>query len=360
MSMLVKKRFEFVDIVKGICILLIIRGHINYSFFPEWVNENEFYTIWYVSGFYLIGGFFLKEADLLNPKNLLKKKIPALYLKSLYFFLPATLLHNYLLQIGYYPASIKPFITLSDWGRALGKVFMGMSFEKLVEPLWFALALFYGLVFLSIMAYGLKSINKYSHMNMFIVSLIACAISGYISNYTDIHFPPRIATAVSSTVLISLGYLIFNSSYKSFNNKCIFVISLVILLSYTYTIGAAPGMLIGMIVNEYPDIITLLVGTLAGVYFICYLSCYLEHSVLGVILAHCGKESFYLMALHIMFIRLLAILLSKYPVCGISIDDFTFNTNFIGFFILFFGSIVLTFISITLVRRIKRLICKIG
>lgn len=45
MSMLVKKRFEFVDIVKGICILLIIRGHINYSFFPEWVNENEFYTI---------------------------------------------------------------------------------------------------------------------------------------------------------------------------------------------------------------------------------------------------------------------------------------------------------------------------
>lgn len=32
MSMLVKKRFEFVDIVKGICILLIIRGHINYSF----------------------------------------------------------------------------------------------------------------------------------------------------------------------------------------------------------------------------------------------------------------------------------------------------------------------------------------
>ena len=45
MSMLVKKRFDFVDIAKGICILLIIRGHINYSFFPEWVNENEFYTI---------------------------------------------------------------------------------------------------------------------------------------------------------------------------------------------------------------------------------------------------------------------------------------------------------------------------
>ena len=172
---------------------------------------------------------------------------------------------------------------------------------------------------------------------MFIVSLIACAISGYISNYTDIHFPPRIATAVSSTVLIYLGYLIFNSSYKSFNNKYIFVISLVILLSYTYTIGAASGLLIGMIVNEYPDIITLLIGTLAG-----------------------GKESFYLMALHIMFIRLLAILLSKYPICGISIDDFTFNTNFIGFFILFLGSIVLTFISITRGRRIKRLICKIG
>ena len=35
MSMLVRKRFEFVDIAKGICILLIIRGHINYSFFQS-------------------------------------------------------------------------------------------------------------------------------------------------------------------------------------------------------------------------------------------------------------------------------------------------------------------------------------
>lgn len=62
-----KERKQFVDIAKGICILLIARGHLNYDFLPSWLNENEFYTIWYVSAFMLIAGFFCKENDLYNP-----------------------------------------------------------------------------------------------------------------------------------------------------------------------------------------------------------------------------------------------------------------------------------------------------
>lgn len=108
-----------------------------------------------------------------------------------------------------------------------------------------------------------------------------------------------------------------------------------------------------MIVNEFPDVVMLLAGTIAGVYFVCYLSRYLENTTIGTALAYCGKESFYLMAMHIMFIRMLAILLSKYPVCGISIDGFTFNTTFIGFCILFFGSIGCTLYSLIIFRKIK-------
>lgn len=66
-------RQKWVDIAKGICILLIIRGHIYYNFFPNWVNEDEYFTIYHVSAFYVIAGFFMKEERLLNTFTFVKK-----------------------------------------------------------------------------------------------------------------------------------------------------------------------------------------------------------------------------------------------------------------------------------------------
>lgn len=185
-------RCQYVDIAKGICILLIARGHLNYNFFPAWMNENEFYTIWYVSAFMLIAGFFAKQEDLYSPITTLKKKGRALYLKSLYFFIPATLLHNFFINHGLLSQSIPLYSSTKDWIIAWGKVFTGMSFEKMVEPLWFALTLFYAFLFLSLYLWMMRKWKKNSIKYEFLGLLIFASTACFLNNYTTAHLPPRL------------------------------------------------------------------------------------------------------------------------------------------------------------------------
>lgn len=187
-----KTRSTYVDIAKGICILLVARGHLNYNFLPDWANEHEFYTIWYVSAFMIIAGFFLKDADMYSPMSTIKKKGRVLYLKSLYFFLPATLLHNWFVSNGLLASTQGFYESGKDWAIAIGKVFCGLSFEKMVEPLWFAVTLFWGFLFLSLFLCIMR-IQKWDNWKYETICLL-CTTSAicYINNYTNLHIPNRL------------------------------------------------------------------------------------------------------------------------------------------------------------------------
>lgn len=348
-----KERKQFVDIAKGICILLIVRGHLNYDFFPSWLNENEFYTIWYVSAFMLIAGFFCKENDLYNPIVTLKKKGKALYLKSLYFFIPATLLHNFFINNGLLSPNIPLYISIKDWVIAFGKVFAGLSFEKMVEPLWFALALFEGFVCLSLILWTLKRF----HLNTFKVETICLVtlmcLSCYINNYTDIHLPPRYGGAITSMFLIYLGKKIFKEYAQTFASRFFALLSFIILLMYTFTIGSInKGHLIGMIINQYPDIVTLIIGSLAGMYLTLFIGKRLEGSLIGNIIAKCGKESFYIIALHMFFYRVLILYFNDYIGAFIDGEGSIFPNSLGGFSFLFLASVILVLIFVYCVRLI--------
>ena len=55
--------------------------------------------------FFVLGGFFLKEERLIHPISFIKGKIKSLYRLLLYFYIPAVLLHNVMLNIGFYSTS---------------------------------------------------------------------------------------------------------------------------------------------------------------------------------------------------------------------------------------------------------------
>lgn len=94
----VKNRFEYLDIAKGILILLVIRGHLRISFLPNFLHEDSFYRVFHVTAFLVMGGYFLKDELLDNPINTVRKKYNSLFKKALWFFLPAVLLHNVFLD----------------------------------------------------------------------------------------------------------------------------------------------------------------------------------------------------------------------------------------------------------------------
>lgn len=102
------KRFLSVDIAKGMSIIAIVFGHIAYQYpFCQLINTKDlFIYLWHVAVFFLLAGFFIKEEQLVHPKRWFKKKFSSLYLKILYFYVPAVLLHNALIKIGWY--SLEP------------------------------------------------------------------------------------------------------------------------------------------------------------------------------------------------------------------------------------------------------------
>lgn len=101
-------RTAYVDIAKGIAILSVVLLHVNFIY-PQlsFVNISAMLGwYWHVPVFFLIGGFFLKDEKLIHPISFIKGKFKSLYLLALYIYLPATLLHNYLLKIGWYSTHV--------------------------------------------------------------------------------------------------------------------------------------------------------------------------------------------------------------------------------------------------------------
>lgn len=55
-----------------------------------------------ISIFFVVGGFSLKAEKLCSPVEFIKGKMNSLYRLLLYFYIPAVLLHNVWLNIGFY------------------------------------------------------------------------------------------------------------------------------------------------------------------------------------------------------------------------------------------------------------------
>ncbi len=295
----------------------------------------------------------MKDELLDSPIDTVRKKYNSLFKKALWFFLPAVLMHNVFLDCNLYPLDtsneLKYFDDVKDWIGAILRVLMGMSFEPMVQPTWFALTLFFSIVFISALQWILKRNNWYSELNMVAIMISLCVISCLVAHCEYIHSPKRIMSSISSMILVYLGHLYWKYSKKHFSSRAIFFLSLFVNIGITYTIGLKQGFM-SLISNQYNDPLTLIVGGLSGTYMVCYLGRLLEKTKIGKVLAICGKESFYLMAMHILFFRCLGLLFGKYV--GLNLNEWEFSVNIYGFTLLFFGSILLTLVFCFIKNRV--------
>lgn len=80
-----KKRSLSVDIAKGVSIIAIVLGHINFAYPSYRLADTRalIFGLWHVAAFFLLAGFFIKEELLVQPKLLFKKKFSSLYCISI-------------------------------------------------------------------------------------------------------------------------------------------------------------------------------------------------------------------------------------------------------------------------------------
>ncbi len=306
------KRCAYVDIAKGIAILSVVLLHVGYAY-----QECRLLNIsgmlgwyWHVPVFFCLAGFFIKEEKLLQPWTFIKGKFKSLYLLALYIYLPATLLHNVLIKIGWYSTDVVySGKAMSVWGvmdyvMGIVKTLLCAGQEPIMGAMWFVYALLFALCGLSII-YWLVKKCKLEDGSMFVILLalqIVSCIATNIFNFTI----PRVSNAVSVMLLIYLGQQLNNRWKVQFNNVALLLVSILVVYESSLLIGG-----VGMNHNIFKDALQLTVGATCALYVICYFSKKMEKSFVGNVIEMVGRNSFYIMGLHFVGFRICAMLLNS-------------------------------------------------
>ncbi len=177
------RRIEYIDLAKGICILLVVLDHISdYRYFSDGnYPMNDIFEQTRMPLYFILSGLFFKDYQGGIKEFLLRKTnrilVPYLFFMALY--------------------------------RVLGKVlwhFAGIGIGEVWAPLWFLLSLFWMNVIFATLYYMVKrhvSSGLTSEVTIG-ASVLGIGIAGYFAG----NLPLNIGTAMTSLPFLWMGYLL--------------------------------------------------------------------------------------------------------------------------------------------------------
>lgn len=300
------KRLEYVDIMKGLGIILVILGHINAynSLYKPYVYAFHMVIFFFVYGY--VTSFEQKDI-----KNTLSKRFKSLVIPYLLWaFIYAGLSINTIIYILY--ASHYSIASVSN------------------SSLWYLPTFFISVILfeLIINLFAKKKIKKDKFVLVLsLISLVYLFVYFIMGDYS-IHFgaPWGIDASLTGVVLISVGFIcrfIFDK-FKLLDKK--FSIHLVIilmffLLTFTYKLNNIDYVLLAenTLGNSFLFIFTGLCGTLL-VLFISYLISKIKFDLLNKGLLFVGKNTLFIMASQKIFINPISSVIEKLQLnCVISV-----------------------------------------
>lgn len=312
-------RQDWVDIAKAFAIIAVVLGHINYQY-PKIALlplSSMIAWLWHVPVFFMIGGFFLKDERLVKPVSFVKGKIKSLYLLILYLYVPFTLLHNVLLDIGFYDTAIEyggkhvDYWTTGQFLRRLAEVIFLAGREPILGAMWFVYVLFMALCYLSFVSAIVNKITPPSRRQDWFekarcLTLLTVAVAAsFLTNVFDFTIP-RFNNVFTAGWLIYVGMQVVQRFKLKFDSWFLGGVSLVVFYSFAVLRGS-----VHLNHNEFDDIISLTASTLSALYVVCFLSKKCKRWLTKVLVA-VGRDSFYIMGLHFLCFKFGTILLNSY------------------------------------------------
>jgi fucose 4-O-acetylase-like acetyltransferase len=301
------KRQNWVDIVKGFAITLVVLGHINYGYPHLQLVPVPYIYSWHIRVFFLVAGFFLVTENLERPRSFIKGKFRKLYLPLMYLYIPAALLRNFLFDIGWYSSDVL------YGGRTLARFFGGaeyienvcktvffMGSEPIVGALWFAYVLFLCLCLVSFTAWLGRKIFKDSaerREHFVIIVLLLIAIG---SSIASIHYNltiPRLSLVLTYAWLVYCGKLVHNKFKIRFDSRFAFCVCSIGLYSI-----AVQRKVVNMDEGQL-EIISMTFSSVFALYILAYIAKKCKGKSASFF-ALIGRESFYIMGLHFVAFKL--------------------------------------------------------
>ena len=311
--------YRWVDIIKGTAIIGVVLSHITHPFknYPLVPLVSLMYGLWFVSVFFVVGGFFLKAEKLCSPVEFIKGKMNRFYRLLLYFYIPAVLLHNVWLNIGFYDTETDyggkymEYWGIGQFVKELILVFLFAGREPILGAMWFVYVLLLAMIGLCIVSWILNQwITDKQKLEVVraLILFVGCIVSCQMTNIIGFTIP-RFNNTITAMWLIYCGYLMMRVLNLKFNNNWVAIFCGLVV----YHIAVIEG---GIMLNQnkYTDVLSLTASSVSALYVIAYLSKKIEKGTVGKALAWCGKESFYIMALHFVGFKLCTLMLSAFDI----------------------------------------------
>lgn len=195
------KRIEFIDLAKGVCIIMVVVGHCGLrGNIPGW-------EIVRMPLYFILSGLFFKDYG--GFLNLLEKKLNKLIVPFLFFYLLGCAFY-YALKLA------SPALVESSAAKGILDLFNNRQFFN--GPIWFLLALFWCNVLFCIISLNVKS----AWLRILLVCFLGF-LGWWMGNVQKVFLPLFFDVALTALPFFAFGYclkrtpILFPNRYDRFN-----------------------------------------------------------------------------------------------------------------------------------------------
>lgn len=233
-----KPRIDYIDLAKGICIILVVIFHAGYTINTPALKAMR------MPLYFILSGLFYKDYD--SVLVFIKKKVDRILIPFLFFFI-----------IGLIPS-------LGNIKDAIVKPFIMPTLAN--PPIWFLICLFWTNIIYRIISAEIKS----TYIKCFI--MLCFGIIGYLLACHNIYLPLFLASACSAMPFFYIGSMMRKLPiiYRSERDNIYIMISIIIMICAvmyciymgTPFIGFYTNVYFGSIIEIYIVSVAMVVGLL--------------------------------------------------------------------------------------------------
>lgn len=243
------KRIDFVDLTKGICIILVVMAHIGGAF--NKFDNDSMIASFRMPLYFFISGIFFKSYE--GFFGFFLRKINKLIIPFTFFYVGA-----FLLKYIVWKVAPSVFYMPVSWSELL-LVFQGHELIKFNPPIWFLIALFN----CNILFYLIHFLRERRLKLMFALTLLV-GVAGFYMGKFHCELPFYMDVAMTALPFYVAGFWIRRYNFFLFPHRFdklipLFILSALIVMYFTAT---TPGMR----TNNYPgNIFQFYVAAFAGI-----------------------------------------------------------------------------------------------
>ncbi len=272
------RRIEFVDLTKGICIILVIMSHIGGAF--DKLDSHSMLVAFRMPLYFFISGLFFKSYE--GFQGFALRKVNKLLIPFLFFYVG-----SFLLKYTIWIVAPGTFQQPVSWSELL-LIFQGHSLIKFNPPIWFLVALFN----CNILFYLVHYLRK--RVGLMFIAILLIGATGFFLGKKQIVLPLYTDIAMTALPFYAGGFWIRRYNFFLFPHRLDKLIPVIVIFSacILYFFSSSPGMR----TNHYSgNIFQLYVAAFAGIFSIMLLCKKIRHIP---IVSYLGRYSIITLSIH--------------------------------------------------------------